>query len=58
MQHTSSGMIRGASRVVSARELSLEEIKDIRAHIPDDMEIESFIHGAMCISLFRKMPVK
>ena len=41
---------QGASRVVSARELSLEEIKDIRAHIPDDMEIESFIHGAMCIS--------
>ena len=41
---------QGASRVVSARELSLEEIKDIRAHIPDDMEIESVIHGAMCIS--------
>lgn len=41
---------QGAKRVVSARELSLEEIKDIRANIPDDMEIESFIHGAMCIS--------
>lgn len=40
----------GAKRVVSARELSLKEIKEIRAHIPDDMEIESFIHGAMCIS--------
>lgn len=40
----------GAKRVVSARELSLEEIKDIRSNIPDDMEIESFIHGAMCIS--------
>lgn len=40
----------GATRVVTARELSLEEIKDIRAHIPDDMEIESFVHGAMCIS--------
>ena len=39
----------GAKRVVSARELSLEEIKEIRAHIPEDMEIESFIHGAMCI---------
>ena len=38
---------QGASRVVSARELSLEEIKEIRAHIPDDMEIESFVHGAM-----------
>ena len=35
----------GAKRVVSARELSLAEIKEIRAHIPDDMEIESFIHG-------------
>ncbi len=41
---------QGAKRVVSARELSLEEIKQIRARIPDDMEIESFIHGAMCIS--------
>lgn len=41
---------QGAKRVVSARELSLEEIKEIRANIPDDMEIESFIHGAMCIS--------
>ncbi len=40
----------GASRVVSARELSLAEIKEIRANIPDDLEIESFIHGAMCIS--------
>lgn len=40
----------GAKRVVSARELSLEEIKEIRAHIPDDLEIETFIHGAMCIS--------
>lgn len=40
----------GAKRVVTARELSLEEIKEIRAHIPEDMEIETFIHGAMCIS--------
>lgn len=40
----------GAKRVVSARELSLEELKEIRAHIPDDLEIETFIHGAMCIS--------
>lgn len=40
----------GAKRVVCARELSLTEIKDIRSHIPDDMEIESFIHGSMCIS--------
>lgn len=41
---------QGAKRVVSARELSLKEIKEIRAHIPAEMEIESFIHGAMCIS--------
>ncbi|MBQ8591727.1 MAG: U32 family peptidase [Lachnospiraceae bacterium] len=41
---------QGATRVVSARELSLAEIKEIREHIPEEMEIESFIHGAMCIS--------
>lgn len=40
----------GAKRVVSARELSLAELKTIREHIPEEMEIESFIHGAMCIS--------
>ena len=40
----------GAKRVVSARELSLTEIKEIRANIPDDLEIETFVHGAMCIS--------
>lgn len=40
----------GAKRVVSARELSLKEIREIRDNIPDDLEIESFIHGAMCIS--------
>lgn len=40
----------GAKRVVSARELSLAEIKEIREKIPEDMDIESFIHGAMCIS--------
>lgn len=40
----------GATRVVTARELSLEEIKEIRANIPEDMEIETFVHGAMCIS--------
>ena len=40
----------GAKRVVTARELSLEEIRQIRDRIPEDMEIESFIHGAMCIS--------
>ena len=41
---------QGASRVVSARELSLEEIRQIRDHIPEDLEIETFVHGAMCIS--------
>jgi len=40
----------GATRVVAARELSLEEIKEIRANIPEDLEIETFVHGAMCIS--------
>ena len=41
---------QGATRVVAARELSLKEIKTIREHIPADMEIEAFMHGAMCIS--------
>ena len=40
----------GAKRVVTARELSLIEIEEIRKNIPNDMEIETFIHGAMCIS--------
>ncbi|MCR5720001.1 MAG: U32 family peptidase [Lachnospiraceae bacterium] len=40
----------GVKRVVSARELSLSEIKQIRDKIPEELEIESFIHGAMCIS--------
>lgn len=41
---------QGAKRVVSARELSLAEIKEIRRRLPDDLELESFVHGAMCIS--------
>ncbi len=41
---------QGAKRVVSARELSLTEIRAIRDRIPKEMEIESFVHGAMCIS--------
>ncbi len=41
---------QGAKRVVSARELSLQEIGEIRKQIPPEMEIESFVHGAMCIS--------
>ncbi len=40
----------GAKRVVCARELSLKEIGEIRRKIPEDLEIESFVHGAMCIS--------
>ncbi len=40
----------GARRVVLARELSLEEIYEIRRNIPDDLEIEVFVHGAMCVS--------
>ena len=41
---------QGAARVVTGRELSLEEIRQIRDHIPDSLEIETFVHGAMCIS--------
>ncbi len=40
----------GAKRIVMARELSLKEIKEISQNIPDDLEIEAFVHGAMCIS--------
>ena len=40
----------GAKRIVTARELSLAEIRKMREQIPEDMEIESFVHGAMCIS--------
>ena len=40
----------GASRVVTARELSMTEIAEIRAKVPNDLEIECFVHGAMCVS--------
>lgn len=40
----------GASRVILARELSLEEIRTIRDKTPADLEIEAFVHGAMCVS--------
>ena len=40
----------GAKRIILARELSLEEIKKIRASLPRDVELECFAHGAMCIS--------
>ncbi len=41
---------QGIKRVVVAREMSFEEIKTIRDNIPEDMDIEAFVHGAMCIS--------
>lgn len=41
---------QGAKRIVTARELSLAEIREMRAHVPEDLEIETFVHGAMCIS--------
>ncbi|MDO4489578.1 MAG: U32 family peptidase [Lachnospiraceae bacterium] len=40
----------GATRVVTARELSLKEIRELRDNIPEDLELETFVHGAMCIS--------
>ena len=40
----------GASRVILARELSLEEITELRAKTPRELEIEAFVHGAMCVS--------
>ncbi len=40
----------GAKRVVLAREVCLEDIREIRRNIPEDMEIEVFVHGAMCVS--------
>lgn len=41
---------QGVKRIVIARELSFEEIKELKKNLPEDMEIEAFIHGAMCIS--------
>ena len=40
----------GAKRIILARELSLSEIKEIRDYLPDEVELETFCHGAMCIS--------
>lgn len=40
----------GADRIILARELSLEEIMEIRAKAPRDLELEAFVHGAMCVS--------
>ena len=41
---------QGADTVVLARELSIEEIKNIRQHTPEDLRLETFVHGAMCVS--------
>jgi len=40
----------GAGRVILARELSLDEIRELRAKTPAELEIEAFVHGAMCVS--------
>ena len=40
----------GAKRVILARELSLREIQEIREKVPEDLELEAFVHGAMCVS--------
>lgn len=40
----------GIKRIVLARELSIQEVKEIRNKVPDDLELEMFVHGAMCIS--------
>ena len=47
----------GIKRIVMARELSLEETKEIREHIPEDMDIEAFVHGAMCMSYSGKCTI-
>ncbi|MBO5060562.1 MAG: U32 family peptidase [Clostridia bacterium] len=41
---------QGAKRVVLAREMSMEEIREIRSKTPKDLELEAFVHGAMCVS--------
>lgn len=41
---------QGVQRIVLARELSLEEIKTIRANLPEDCDLEAFVHGSMCMS--------
>jgi len=40
----------GASRVILARELSLHEVRELRAKVPAELEVETFVHGAMCVS--------
>ena len=48
---------QGAQRIVTARELSFGETKEIREHIPEDMDIEAFVHGAMCMSYSGKCTI-
>ena len=48
---------QGAKRVVTARELSFEEIKELRENTPADMDIEAFVHGAMCMSYSGKCTI-
>ncbi len=50
MQLICSGTDKGRAELYLQEKLSMREIKEIRAHIPDDLEIETFVHGAMCIS--------
>ncbi len=40
----------GASRVILARELSLNEVRELRSRVPAELEVETFVHGAMCVS--------
>lgn len=40
----------GASRVILSRELSLNEVRELRARVPAELEVETFVHGAMCVS--------
>ncbi|WP_297130109.1 peptidase U32 family protein, partial [Terrisporobacter sp.] len=48
---------QGAQRIVTARELSFAETKEIREHVPADMDIEAFVHGAMCMSYSGKCTI-
>lgn len=41
---------QGVKRIVLARELSLDEIREMRANVPEDLEFEAFVHGAMCVA--------
>ena len=41
----------GVKRIVCAREMSLEDIREMRRRIPDELEIEAFVHGAMCMAV-------